>query len=122
MSSINDSWYYKSTEFKKEQVINTRLYDCYDEYFIAYKGIRSDNYSAFNFQYQYFVGNIYESFADCSDDEDSFGLSAWTYEDAKDYCDEKIIKVKIYYKDVARVVHSGGKIRCSKFEVLEEIE
>lgn len=122
MYLINDSWYYKSTEFKKEQVVNTGLYDCYDNYFIAYKGIRSDNYSKFNFQYQYFVGNTYECFADYSDDEDSFGLSAWTYDKAKEYCNEKIIKVKIYYKDVARVVHDGGKIRCCKFEVLEEVK
>ena len=122
MDYINDSWRYKPTEFKKEQVINTGLYDCHDDYFIAYKGIRSDNYSAYNFQYQYFVGNTYECFADYSDDKSSFGLSAWTYEKAKKYCNEKIIKVKIYYKDVARVVHNGGKIRCSKFEVLEEVE
>lgn len=119
--SINDSWYYRSTEFKKEQVVDTKLYECYKDYFIAYKGIRSDNYSKFNFQYQYFVGNIYESNADYSDDEDSFGLSAWTYEKAKKYCDEKIVKVKIYYKDIARIVYNGGKIRCCKFEVLEEI-
>ena len=121
MDFINDSWHYKSTEFKKEQVINTGLYDCHDDYFIAYKGIRSDNYSKYNFQYQYFVGETYESFADYSSDENSFGLSAWTYDKAKKYCNEKIIKVKIYYKDVARVVYNGGKIRCCKFEVLEEV-
>lgn len=121
MKFINDSWHYKTTKFKKKQVIKTGMYDCYDDYFIAYKGIRSDNYSKFNFQYQYFVGNTYESNADYSDNKNSFGLSAWTYEDAKEYCDEKIIKVKIYYKDVARVVHDGGKIRCCKFEVLEEV-
>lgn len=119
---IKDSWHYKSTEFKKEQVINTNLYEYYDDYFIAYKGIRSDNYSAYNFQYQYFLGNIYESNADYSNEEDSFGLSAWTHKKVKEYCNEKIIKVKIYYKDVARVVHNGGKIRCCKFEVLEEVE
>ena len=33
-------------------VEKTGLYECYDDYFIAYKGIRSDRYSAFNFQYQ----------------------------------------------------------------------
>lgn len=121
MDFVEDSWYYKSTEFKKQAIVNTKLYDCYDDYFVAYKGIRSDNYSKFNFQYQYFVGNIYESFADYSSDESSFGLSAWTLENAKDYCDEKIIKVKIKYEDIARIVHDNGKIRCCKFEVLEDI-
>ena len=29
-----------------------------------------------------------------------------------------VIKVKVNYEDVGRVVHDGGKIRCSKFTVL----
>ncbi len=113
------SWHYKSTEFKKQAVINTGLYDCYDDYFIAYKGIRSDRYSKFNFQYQYLPNQTYETFADYSDNEDSFGFSAWNYENAKSYCDELVVKVKIYYKDVARVVHNGNKIRACKITILD---
>ncbi len=103
---IKDSWHYKSTEFKKQAVINTGLYDCYDDYFIAYKGIRSDRYSKFNFQYQYLPNQTYETFADYSDNEDSFGFSL-------------VVKVKIYYKDVARVVHNGNKIRACKITILD---
>ena len=33
--------------------------------------------------------------------------------------DELIVKVKIRYEDVGRVVHNGGKIRCFKMEILD---
>ena len=115
-----DSWLYKDAEFKKKQVIETGLYECYDDYFIAYKSIRNDRYSFFNFQYQYLKGGVYECHCDTTKDENSFGLSAWTEEEAKNfYSRGLIVKVKIKYKDVGRVVHKGGKIRCFKFEVLD---
>ncbi len=118
----NDNWLYKDEKYKKEQVNKLGLFECYDDYFIAYKAIRSDNYSSYNFKYKYKAGRVYESHADHTAEEESFGLSAWTYEMAKEYCNEKIIKVKIYYKDVARIVNNGSKIRCTKFEVIEEVE
>ena len=103
----------------KEAVKATSLYECHKDYFYAYKGIRSDRYSCKNFQYRYLPGETYECFSDYSDDENSFGLSAWTKEKATNYCDELVIKVKIYYKDVTAVVHDGGKIRCKKMTVLD---
>ena len=113
-----NNWLYKPTSFKKKAVQNTGLYDCHEDYFIAYKGIRSDRYSKLNFQYKYEKGGVYESTADFTAEENSFGLSAWTEEKAKAYCNELVVRVKIYYKDVARVVHRGGKIRATKIEVL----
>ena len=109
---------YKDKEFLKEQVINSGLYECYDNYFIGYKGIRSDRYSTYNFQYQYLTGETYESHCDCTDDENSFGLSVWTEEKAREYCDELVVKVKVNYEDVGRVVHEGGKLRCKKITIL----
>ena len=103
----------------KEAVKATSLYECHKDYFYAYKGIRSDRYSCKNFQYRYLPGETYECFSDYSDDENSFGLSAWTKEKATNYCDELVIKVKIYYKDITAVVHDGGKIRCRKMTVLD---
>ena len=103
---------------RKKKVINSNLYECYKEYFIAYKGIRDDRYSIFNFQYQYLVGNTYESHADFTSEENSFGLSVWTEEKAIEYCNQLVIKVKIRYEDIARLVHDNGKIRVTKFEVL----
>lgn len=119
MGFVTDSWHYKSAEEKKKAVMDTGLYECHNDYFIAYKGIRTDRYSAYNFQYQYLKGETYETWCDCSDDEDSFGFSAWTEEKARKYCDELIVRVKIRYEDVGRVVHDGGKIRCFKMEVLD---
>jgi hypothetical protein len=53
----------------KQQVINTGLYECYDDYFIAYKSIRSNRCNRYNFQYQYLTGETYEVHCDCTDDE-----------------------------------------------------
>ena len=103
----------------KEAVKTTSLYECHEDYFYAYKGIRSDRYSKKNFQYRYLPGETYECFSDYSDTQNSFGLSAWTKKDAERYCDELVIKVKIYYEDVTAVVHDGGKIRCKKMTVLD---
>ena len=119
MPFINDSWNYKSVNVKKAAVEATGLYECYKDFFYAYKGIRSDRYSNFNFQYRYMPGETYECFADTSSEESSFGLSAWTKERAEEYCSELVVKVKVYYKDVARVVHNGGKIRCSRLTVMD---
>ena len=116
---IADSWHYKSVEEKKKAVIDTGLYECHDDYFIAYKGIRSDRHSRWNFQYQYFKGETYETWCDCSDNKDSFGFSAWTKKGAREYCDELVVRVKVRYEDVGRVVHDGGKIRCFKIEILD---
>lgn len=119
LGEIKESWHYKTTEEKKQAVIATGLYECHDTYFIAYKGIRSDRYSKFNFQYKYEKGGTYESWCDCSNEENSFGLSVWDEPNARDYCDELVVKVKVNYEDVGRVVHNGGKIRCFKIKILE---
>ena len=119
MRWIADSWHYKSTEEKKKAVINTGLYECHKDYFIAYKGIRADRYSKYNFLYQYFKGETYETWCDCSADENSYGFSVWTENGAINYCDELVVRVKVRYEDVGRVVYNGGKIRCFKMEVLD---
>ena len=91
-----------------------------DKYIIAYKSCRSDGYSQFNFQYLYEVGKSYESHCDCNvNNEDSFGLSAWTKEKAIEYCNEMLLKVKINISDIGAIVHDGGKIRSKKLTVIE---
>ena len=115
-----DNWLYKSTEFKKKQIIDCGLYECYEDYFIAYKAIRNDRYSHYNFQYQYLPNETYEAHCDCTNDENSFGLSVWTEKGAKSYCSTGlIVKVKVRYEDVGRLVHGENKIRCSKIEILD---
>ncbi len=113
----------KPTSYWKERVQETKLYECHEDFFYAYKRIRSDRYSIFTFQYRYMPGETYECFSDYSEDKDSFGLSAWTKEMAEYYCNglAVVVKVKIYYKDVTAVVNDGGndgKIRCKKLTVV----
>ena len=119
MDKVGDSWHYKSVEEKKKAVESIGLYECHEDYFIAYKGIRRDRYSNYNFQYQYLKGETYETWCDCSSDENSYGFSAWTEDMARLYCNELVVRVKVRYEDVGRVVHDGGKIRCFKMEILD---
>ena len=93
------------------------------DYIYAYKSCRSDNYSKFNFQYKYELNGIYESHADFNiNHENSFGLSAWTLEGAKEYCKELIFKVKIHIEDIAAIVHENKKIRCTKLQIIEKVD
>ena len=115
-----DNWLYKSTDFKKNKIIACGLYKCHEDYFIAYKAIRNDRYSCFNFQYQYLPNQTYECHCDCTNEKDSFGLSVWTKKGAKNYDSTGlIVKVKVRYEDAGRLVHNSNKIRCFKIEVLE---
>ena len=121
---INDNWIYKPTEEKKQEVIETGKYECHDDYFIGYKAIRTDRYSLYNFQYKYEKGGVYESWCDCSDSENSFGLSVGTEDFAKRYgfttsIRYNIVRCKVKYEDIGRIVHNGDKIRCFKIEILD---
>lgn len=125
----DENWLYKSTEFKKEKLIKTNNYECFEDYFIAYKAIRPDRYSLYDFQYQYLENGIYQAKANYNIDEiSSFGLSVGTKERCEYYgveygdYDAKaciIIECKIYYDDIAAIVHDGDEIRCAKIEILE---
>ncbi len=119
---IEDNWIYKSTEEKKQAIINTNKYKCFDDYFIGYKAIRYDRYSLYNFQYKYEKGGIYESWCDCSSENYSFGLNVGTEKCAKYYLGDDlgiIVRCKVKYEDIGRIVHDGDKIRCFKIEVLD---
>ena len=97
-------------------------YKDYDEHsFIAYKGIKKDNTSTMTSRIIYKVGNIYTDICDKDDADNSFGLSVWDYINAKVYCSEKIIKVRIFFKDLHYISFKDGKIRTNRFEVLEEV-
>jgi hypothetical protein len=93
-------------------------------YLTAYKSVRSDYSSVYNRQYIYRVGKTYESNCDCNLNEaNSFGLSAWTKKEALEYYSSgKLLKVKIYLKDLGAIVYEGDKLRAFKLTVLEEVE
>jgi len=123
LSLPQNSWLYTTKEEKLEYLKKINIYEIInDEYIIAYKSIRLDNYSVFNFQYKYEVGNIYESNCNCDlNNNNSFGLSAWTKEKALEYYDEgKLLKIKINIEDIGAITKEN-KIRCFKLEVLEEL-
>ena len=118
-----DNWLYRDTEFKKQKVMETGLYECHDDHFIAYKSCKKSLYSLRNYIQKYEPDTWVEApNADCTSAENSFGLSAWTVDKALEYHNNGgLVKVKIMYEDVARVVHDGGKIRCFKLYVLEDL-
>ena len=116
------SWMYKDKEWKRKYIQENTKYEIINDKVIAYKSCRSDGYSAFNFQYYYEVGNEYESHADYnSDNENSFGLSAWTKEKAIEYYKGKLFRVEIGLEDIACIVHDGNKIRASRLRVVNNV-
>jgi hypothetical protein len=118
------NWLYKTPKFIESYIKNNTGYEIYKDtggkFIIAYKGILSDRYSVYTYQYRYLQYHTYTSHCDCNiDNENGFGLSAWTEEKAKDYCSDLVIRVKIYIKDIGCFVHGNNKIRCRKFTVLD---
>jgi len=90
-------------------------------YVYGFKSVRLDNYSAYNFQIKYLKNKtVIDKNCDCNiDEENSFGLSAWNTQKAKEYYPKgKIIRVKIHKKDIGCVLMNTGKIRCFKQKVL----
>ena len=78
--------------------------------------------SVYKCGFSYEVGKTYTSHCDCNiDNEDSFGLSAWTKEKALEYHNSGILlKVLIPIKDIGVIVHNNGKIRTRSLKVCEQ--
>jgi hypothetical protein len=116
------NWLYKDKEYKREYIIKNTSYEINGDKVIAYKTCRADGYSCYNFQYLYRVGGEYESHANYNiDEEDSFGISAWTKRSALGYYNcGKLFKVEIDLEDIAAIVQIGNKIRASRIKILEE--
>jgi hypothetical protein len=116
------NWLYTDKEAKRKAIIDCKLYEIIDDCVIAYKGVKKNGKSKFSNQYHYEVGKTYTSRADHNcDHESSFGLSSWTLEEAKDYCNEKVFKVAIPLDCVAALVHDCHKIRSTQLTILEEV-
>jgi hypothetical protein len=127
------SWMYKDKEYKRKKILETGFYEVIDDHVIAYKAVRKDYYSIFNFQYLYEIGKEYEAHADYNSDEDvSFGLSAWTLSEALRYFRRgKLLKIKIHLDDIACLVSSNvfsndyneiNKLRCAKIKIIHEVK
>jgi len=119
----DSNWLYKTGDEKLEIVRNTELYEIDGDYVIAYKSTKWDGSSAYKPTfYIYEVDGIYESNADYNClHENSHGLSAWTKEKAYEYNNQKLFKIKVHKDDLSACVHNGGKLRCSKIEIIEHV-
>jgi hypothetical protein len=131
LKTIKDNWINNSVSNKLRYIKKHKIDTVYplnkdkNGYFLtAYKSVRSDFSSVYNYQYTYEIGKTYESWCDCNlNEENSFGLSAWTKKEALEYYSSgKLLKVKIYLKDLGAIVHKGNKLRAFKIIILEEVK
>ncbi len=121
----NQNMLYYSRKQKLE-ILNSgegNPYEMDGDYILAFKSTRYDGYSAYNFQYKYEVGQTYESHANGDlNEQNSFGLSAWTKEGALDYkSNGELYKVRVHIDDVVAIVYEKKKLRCTKIEIIEKI-
>ena len=120
-----NNWIYASEEEKEKYIREKTPYeikkDRVGKYIEAYKLVRRDGYSFMTFRYKYEVGNECESNCDCDmKDRFGFGITAGIKGDVMRYrSGGKIIKVKIYIRDIGAIVK--GKIRCFKLKVIKEV-
>lgn len=124
LTKPKNNWLYSEKQEKIDYIKQNTKYEVIDnEYIIAYKSCRSNNYSTFNLHYKYDVGNTYEANCDCNLNCDgSFGLSAWTKAKALEHYNlGKLLQIKIMIDDIGAIVANNNKIRCFKLEVLKEI-
>ena len=118
-----NNWNYVTKEEKLHSIKECGLYEIDGDYIIAYKSTRENGYSVYNYQYQYEVNKEYESHCDANlNNENSFGLSAWTRDKALEYhSNGDLFKVKIHLDNVLALVHDHYKLRCDKIFVVEKV-
>src|SRR3972149_3563536 len=117
------NWLYWTIDQKLSYIKENNVpYELVDNNIIAYKSTSDDGYSVYNFQYKYEVGKIYESHCNCnSNEENSFGLSAWTKEGALDYHSKgELYKVKIAIDDIGCFVIFNNSIHMIKLALNEK--
>ena len=125
LSTPKNSWLYVTTRTKLAYIKKHTNYEIInDTHIIAYKIVRDNYYSVYNFQYKYEPNKAYHAHCDCSlGDENSFGLSAWTKQKALEYYPQgKLLQVKIPVAKIGAIVQNDCKIRCFEFTVLREVE
>lgn len=138
---VGNSWLYKSRDFRKEQVINLKLDECFDDYFIASIIVDNNRFQPLNFHFKFEKQKTYEIFATQTEEESNRGHSRTkgfivgdvndlfeyygidTYHSKREYYS---LKVKVYYEDVARIVgrdtnykEKNKIIRCCKLYVMD---
>lgn len=134
------SWIYQSDDWKEEYIRNNTSFKIINNEVEAYKACRYaievdtksvGIYSIYNFQFKYKPGHEYNCHADCVEgeydkrgnyirNENSFGISASTIENAINYYNTALLyKVRINIKDIACIVNNV--IRASKVRIICDI-
>lgn len=132
---LGDTWLYKSTDFRKSQILNLKLFECYEDFFIANIIVDSNRYEMMNFHYQFNKNTTLEIFATQTDEKNEKGYSrekgfnVGTYENLYEFYNIKYspkkyfkVTVKVYYEDVARIFFKNALypiVRCKKLTVLD---
>lgn len=119
MDAIKLSWHYKTADEKKKAVKKTNLYECHDDYFIAYEKVRKNNYSVLGFHHKFEKGKTYEAWCDYYGGEPWHwhGLGAWSKNNICSSLPDLVAQVRINYEDVAKI-SATGQVICSKFEIV----
>lgn len=126
-TDLDPYWQYKSADERLEIIKKSGLYEIEGDYVLAYKSIRKNGYSKFNFQYKYEVGLYYTSKADYNTlNNASYGFSSWTLKHVLtkyyNWHENKIIKIKIHKSEIAALVHNDTKIRSTALYAIKEIK
>lgn len=109
------------TPQQTKEILESFGYECYGDYFIAYKGIKANRYPKFNFSRQYNVGETYEDACYVGPGLYGPGICVSTREEAERYCNELIIRCEVRYEDVGAVLKDGLFMRCFKIKVLSDV-
>lgn len=123
---IKNSTIFLTPEQIREKIAATGLYDTSNKnYFIAYKGVKKNRQSKYAYNspyYNYQDGRDFRAFANYDQTEqNSYGLSVWTEQAARDYESGIVLKVKVPYNSVAALVHKNTKLRVTNFHVMHAV-
>ena len=115
-------WLYYSREEKEQYIRDHTSYQITDGKVIAFKSVRRNMASVFKPGLVYEVGKTYSAQCDCTETENSFGLSAWTKDGALGYHkDGRLLKVSIDLDDLGIIVHDGDKIRARRITIVDDV-
>lgn len=122
-----NNWLYETVENKLKYIQENSKFKIQndekgDMYLIAYKTVKDDYSSIFNYGYKFIPGNIYNNHCNCDLTEDnSFGINLTTKQRSIDWYDNgRLLIVKVYIKDIGSFIPKTQKVRVFKVEIIGE--
>lgn len=125
---LKNTWLYKTTTFRKEQVFNLKLFECFDLYFYSYIIIDKNKYIPRFFHFKFEKDKTLEIFATQTQEDRTKGFIVGSenalsvlYRINVEKEEYFPIKVKVYYEDIVGIEYFERYklIRCKKLTVLE---